>query len=47
MTGYLQQLLVGIGVTIQVATISLLIAFVLGLIGAAAKLSSNRWFVLA
>ncbi|MBV8280255.1 MAG: ABC transporter permease subunit [Verrucomicrobia bacterium] len=47
MSGYLQQLLVGTGVTIEVATISLLIAFVLGLIGAAAKLSSNRWFALA
>jgi histidine transport system permease protein len=47
MIGYLQQLLVGIGVTIEVATISLLIAFVLGLIGAAAKLSSNRWVSLA
>jgi histidine transport system permease protein len=47
MTGYLQQLLVGTGVTIEVATISLLIAFGLGLIGAAAKLSSNRWLALA
>jgi len=47
LSGYLQQLLVGIGVTIEVATISLLIAFVLGLIGAAAKLSSNRWLALA
>src|ERR1700756_3504365 len=46
-SGYLQQLLVGTVVTIEVATISLLIAFVLGLLGAAAKLSSNRWLAMA
>ena len=47
MTGYLQQMLVGTVVIIEVGIVSLLIAFVLGLIGAAAKLSSNRWFALA
>jgi histidine transport system permease protein len=46
-SGYLQQLLAGIVVTIELASVSLLIAFVLGLIGAAAKLSSNRWLAIA
>jgi histidine transport system permease protein len=47
MSGYLQQLLAGIGVTIELASLSLLIAFVLGLLGAAAKLSPNRWLAMA
>jgi histidine transport system permease protein len=46
LSGYLQQLLAGTVVTIELATLSLLIAFVLGLIGAAAKLSSNRWLAM-
>ena len=47
MSGYLQQLLAGIVVTIELASLSLLIAFVLGLLGAAAKLSPNRWLAMA
>ena len=43
MSGYLLQLLGGTVVTIELATISLLIAFTLGLIGAVARLSSSRW----
>jgi histidine transport system permease protein len=46
LSGYLQQLLTGTLVTIELATTSLLIAFGLGLIGAAAKLSSNRWLAM-
>lgn len=46
MSGYLQQLLVGTVVTIELATVSLLIAFGIGLIGAVARLSSSRWLTI-
>ena len=42
--GYGQQLWKGTLETIQLALLSLLLAFVIGLIGAAAKLSRNRWW---
>src|SRR6516162_4428356 len=41
--GYGQQLWKGTLETIQLALLSLIFAFVLGLIGAAAKLSRSRW----
>src|SRR5215510_13530743 len=44
--GYGQQLWDGTLETIKLALFSLALAFVLGLIGAAAKLSSNRWFAV-
>ena len=44
--GYGQQLWNGTLVTIKLALLSLALAFVLGLIGAAAKLSANRWFAV-
>jgi histidine transport system permease protein len=46
MSGYLQQLLVGTVVTIELATVSLLIAFGIGLVGAVARLSSSRWLTI-
>jgi histidine transport system permease protein len=42
--GYEGQLLSGTLQTIQLSLLSLLLAFVLGLLGATAKLSRNRWF---
>jgi histidine transport system permease protein len=42
--GYEGQLLSGTVETIQLSLLSLLLAFVLGLLGAAAKLSHRRWF---
>src|SRR5215471_21680347 len=44
--GYGQQLWDGTLETIQLALLSLALAFVLGLIGAAAKLSGSRWFAV-
>jgi histidine transport system permease protein len=44
--GYGQQLWNGTLETIKLALLSLALAFVLGLIGAAAKLSGNRWFAV-
>jgi histidine transport system permease protein len=41
--GYGRQLWNGTLETIQLALLSLLLAFVIGLVGAAAKLSRNRW----
>src|SRR5271165_7194088 len=41
--GYGRQLWNGTLETIQLALLSLLLAFVIGLVGAAAKLSQNRW----
>ena len=41
--GYGRQLWNGTLETIQLALLSLLLAFVIGLIGAASKLSRNRW----
>jgi histidine transport system permease protein len=46
LNGYLQQLLAGTAVTIELATVSLLLAFGLGLIGAVARLSSHRWLTI-
>jgi histidine transport system permease protein len=45
-SGYLQQILAGTGVTIELATIALLLAFGLGLTGAVAKLSSRPWLTI-
>jgi histidine transport system permease protein len=42
--GYEGQLLSGTVETIRLSLLSLLLAFVLGLLGAAAKLSHTRWF---
>jgi histidine transport system permease protein len=42
--GYEGQLLSGTVETIRLSLLSLLLAFVLGLLGAAAKLSHRRWF---
>jgi histidine transport system permease protein len=41
--GYGRQLWNGTGETVELALLSLSLAFAIGLIGAAAKLSSNRW----
>jgi len=41
--GYGRQLWAGTAETIELALFSLGLAFVIGLVGAAAKLSSNRW----
>ena len=46
MNGYLQQLIAGTVVTIELATLSLFLAFGLGLVGAAARLSSKRWLAM-
>ena len=44
--GYGRLLWTGTLQTIQIAVLSLLLAFVIGLLGAAAKLSRNRWLAL-
>jgi histidine transport system permease protein len=44
--GYGPQLWNGTLATIQLALLSLVLAFVVGLIGAAAKLSRNPWFTV-
>jgi polar amino acid transport system permease protein len=43
--GWLDEFIAGLGVTIQLSIGGYLVGFVLGLLGAGAKLSSNKWLV--